>query len=173
MSQDKPVLSHSERQAEIDRLKNLCGRCNNPIGQTWESGWPLRGVIDISFASQAFAFLRGRDHIAEPEDFDWWKKGHPAMSVNEAQRVQFSWSNETSWRLCYACQKELLYVIGNFFGINNRALPQAQDAQTGEGKINEPPQAGQEVITAPSQEGHAAGPASGSPDIQQALGEKP
>lgn len=101
----------------------MCGRCGDVVNPDdgWEHRWPLHGTIDIGFPAQVFGALCGMSHVAEAHHFLWWGEGHPAMTKNAAQRVVFEWSQETQWRLCYDCQKELLCVIGEFFGIPERA----------------------------------------------------
>lgn len=102
-----------------------CSRCNKVANPTdsWEYGWPLYGKLEIGFPGQAFAYLGGAEYIADKEHFAWWSKGHPAMVRNEAQEVVFEWGNgykydsEKRFRMCYYCQKELLYAIGKFFKI--------------------------------------------------------
>ena len=102
-----------------------CGECANP-SDGWEHSWPLYGRLDIGFPSQAFGHLGGCEHIADREHFEWWREGHPAMTTNEAQEVIFEWGNgyrfdsTGRYRLCYDCQKQLLRVIGEFFGIPKR-----------------------------------------------------
>lgn len=102
-------------------VTKLCDRCGGPQDPTngvrWEHGWPLYGTIRLGFPAQAFAFLRGREHVAENVDFKWWGEGHPAMAKNEAQEVIFSWSSDGKACLCYDCQKKLLQLIGEFWGI--------------------------------------------------------
>ena len=100
-----------------------CGRCDSPVdGQNWENGWPNYGKIELGFAAQAFGALCGMQHIAEPEHFDVWHEGHPAMTTDGAQEVCFEWKpGETDYRLCYYCQKELLRRVGEFFGFPQRA----------------------------------------------------
>ncbi|MBU2061154.1 MAG: hypothetical protein KKH44_04805 [Bacteroidetes bacterium] len=106
--------------------QELCSRCGQVANPTdgWEHDWPLYGKIEIGFPAQAFAFLGGASCIADSEHFDWWHKGHPAMTSNEAQSITFEWGNgykydsKGRYRLCYQCQKKLLKTIGKFFGID-------------------------------------------------------
>ena len=106
-----------------------CGRCGEPANPNdgWENGWPLYGRIHLGFPAQAFGALCGMEFIAERHHFKWWHKGHPAMTTNGAQEVVFEWGNGNTYdstgryRLCYECQKELLKVIGKFFGIPEHA----------------------------------------------------
>jgi hypothetical protein len=87
----------------------------------------LYGKLDLGFPGQAFGALGGAKKIAEAHHFKWWHEGHPAMTVNDAQRVTFEWGNgyqydsQGRFRLCYDCQKTLLKVVGDFFGIPERA----------------------------------------------------
>ncbi|MHB1702379.1 MAG: hypothetical protein ACYCSN_20050 [Acidobacteriaceae bacterium] len=102
-----------------------CGGCANP-NDGWEHVWPLYGHLEIGFPGQAFGHLGGCDHTADGVHFDWWAEGHPAMTKNEAQEVIFEWGNGFKfdstgrYRLCYDCQKKLLHVVGEFFGIRRR-----------------------------------------------------
>lgn len=84
-----------------------CG-CEADPDNRWENRWPLRGLIDLGFSAQAFGALCGMEYIAESHHFDWWKEGHPAMKINNAQRVVFEWKYDGSFRLCYQYQTELI-----------------------------------------------------------------
>jgi hypothetical protein len=102
-------------------MTNTCDRClGNAETGRWESGWPMKGAIDMLAASQAFAKLAGVTGCADKEHFDWWREGHPAMTINEAQHVRFEWSHDGKFRLCYDCHNKLLAVIGEFFGVPRR-----------------------------------------------------
>jgi len=111
-----------EKQVQCSR----CGAVANP-NDGWEHGWPLYGKIEVGFPAQIFAFLGGAKNIADKEHFDWWHEGHPALTENGAQGVIFEWGNgyrydsTGRYRICYDCQKALLYVLGGFFGIKKRA----------------------------------------------------
>jgi len=102
-----------------------CGRCKEALYSDWEDGWPNHGLIDVGLASQTFAALGGA-YIAHDEHFAWWEEGHPAMTLNEAQRVAFEWGwgyahgSEGGYHLCRECQELLLKTIGEFFGIPER-----------------------------------------------------
>lgn len=122
------------RSATPEKDRVNCGRCSKCINPTdgWESGWPLYGTITLGFASQAFAYLCGGHNIATGAQFKWWDEGHPAMSKNGAQLVEFKWDSESRWRLCYDCQKELLQTVGKFFGIDKRAREIERELLTSE-----------------------------------------
>ena len=102
-----------------------CGEIANPT-DGWEHSWPLYGRIEIGFPAQLFAFLGGAKYIADEEHFKVWSEGHKAMIENGAQSATFEWGNghkfdsRGRYRLCYECQKKLLHVIGEFFGIKDR-----------------------------------------------------
>jgi hypothetical protein len=128
-------MGHRTATPESERI--LCSRCDKCANPTdgWENGWPLYGRLDIGFPAQAFGHLGRCNHCADAEHFEWWREGHPAMTVNEAQAVTFEWGNghqydsRGRYRLCYDCQKELLHVLGDFFGIPQRVAELKQHAQ--------------------------------------------
>lgn len=114
-----------------------CGRCNKVANPTdgWEHGWPLYGHLEVGFPAQAFGALCGMGHVAAPEHFQWWAEGHPALIENGAQEIIFEWGtgyhfdSKGRFRLCYICQKELLKMLGQFFGIPKRAAELKQISQ--------------------------------------------
>lgn len=114
-------VTPEEKRVECSRCKEVANPNNG-----WEHGWPLYGRIELGFPAQAFAFLGGARSIADREHFSWWNEGHPAMTKNGAQDITFEWGNgyrfdsTGRYRLCYECQKKLLRVIGEFFGIPDR-----------------------------------------------------
>jgi hypothetical protein len=110
-------MNHDERQKLIRDLARQCGRCDSQIGEHWSNGWPNYGTITLGYASQIFAVLRGHSW-ADEEDFQSWKKGHSAMTINDAQKVQFAWGPDTPYRLCRSCQAELIRLVGRFFGLS-------------------------------------------------------
>ena len=104
-----------------------CSRCDKVANPTdgWEHGFPLYGRIEVGFPAQIFAFLGGADIIAFAEHFKWWSEGHPAIKKNGAQEVIFEWGNgykydSPNYRLCRDCQKKLIQMLGEFFGIKKR-----------------------------------------------------
>jgi hypothetical protein len=128
-----PTLTDVEKADRIEQLEaellelrkragEACSRCGSLL-HGWEDGWPNHGVIDLGASSQAFAALRGRPNVAEDSDFAWWRHGHPAMTVNEAQRVKFEWRDGAAYHLCFRCQRELLRIVGAFFGIPEWEAP--------------------------------------------------
>ena len=105
---------------ESDKVPcSRCGRTANP-NDGWEHEWPIYGRLDIGYHSQAFVELAGGDVDA---GFQMWEQGHPAMIQDDAQRVVFEWGNGYQYdstgryRMCCKCQRELLAVVGRFFGI--------------------------------------------------------
>ena len=81
----------------------------------------------MGFPAQTFAFLAGCKHIADRAAFQVWDENHPAFTRWAAQEIVIEWGNGYQYdstgryRLCYNCQKVLLEVLGQFFGIKSRA----------------------------------------------------
>lgn len=116
-------MCNTKTPKEKQVLCSRCGKVANP-DDSWIHDWPLYGRIEVGFPSQAFAALGGAKHIADREHFIWWRRGHPALITNEAQEICFLWGNgykydsRGRYRLCYDCQRELLNMLGRFFGID-------------------------------------------------------
>lgn len=116
------------RSITSEKERVMCSRCDKVANPSdgWEHGWPLYGKIHVGFPGQLFAFLGGAEHIADTEHFEWWKEGHPAIKEGGSQETIFEWGNgyrydsKGRYRLCYDCQKQFLYMLGDFFGIKQR-----------------------------------------------------
>ena len=105
-----------------------CGRCGQGIGgERWEYGWPNYGRIEIGFAAQIGYAMGGSTPFS----------GCVRFAVNdEAQSAVFQWSNgyrpgglvehESEHHLCFDCQRELLKLLGAFFGARSRVAAQAK-----------------------------------------------
>jgi len=111
----------------ITKARKLCGRCQKSQDPTdgahWAYGWPLQGMIDIQYPAQIFAALHSGRTYANEADFDAWHMEHPAVTVNQAQRVRFEWAHDKPYALCNACQTELLATLGRFFRYGEAQLP--------------------------------------------------
>lgn len=118
----KQLIEHSP---EWEEILETCDRCGNDtelekrnIGYTGTNG-----EIRLEAAAQAFGYLQGAKYIASKKHFENWnvQNSNSPITKNRAQEVEFKWgTNNKDYNLCWQCQKELLRVIGAFFGYGNQ-----------------------------------------------------
>ena len=120
------------RQATPKEKQVLCSRCKQVANPTdgWEHDWPLYGNMSIGFPAQIFAALCGTP-IADEEHFELWREKHPAFIEHYAQSVKIEWGSDKPYRLCYDCQQQLLGIIGEFFGLPQRAAEIKANMESG------------------------------------------
>lgn len=95
--------------------KVTCSRCGGIANPTdsWEHGWPLRGVIDMGFPSRLPDYIFKGGFCNETR---YPELRTPLVTKWGYQDIRLEWGpNRGRYRLCFSCQAQFLGLIGDFF----------------------------------------------------------
>lgn len=96
----------------------LCSRCNQVANPTdgWEHGWCIYGNINLGFHSRINDALAGKFISKIPKSNVIKDFGFQEITLEWGNG--FKYDTTGKYRLCEPCQRELLNLIGKFFGLD-------------------------------------------------------